>query len=122
MSRKLSIQTLIYSLLFCVVAMTGMLYYSANKMIVIADVAQDNVDISQEENSLETSQDTGEENESRLKMQESGESTNYLCVPLPEGFKAEQVQIENHYMEKQLRIFLRAFRYEFLFAPRHICK
>ena len=107
LSRKLRIQTLVYSLIFCVTAMTGMLYYSANKMIVIADVAQDSVDASQEESTLPAMSDPQKkESISQLKMQESGESTNYLCVPLPEGFKAEQVQIENHYMEKQLRVFL----------------
>lgn len=108
MSRKLRIQTLIYSLLFSVAAMAVMLYYSANKMIVIADVAQDSVDSSAENISEETLENSAkEENTSKLLMQESGESTNYLCVPLPEGFKAEQVQIENHYMEKQLRVFLK---------------
>ena len=107
MSRKLRIQTLIYSLLFSVAAMTAMLYYSANKMIVIADVAQDSVNASGDETSANVASESKEENASKLKMQESGESTNYLCVPLPEGFKAEQVQIENHYMEKQLRVFLK---------------
>ena len=107
MSRKLRIQTLIYSLLFSVASMAVMLYYSANKMIVIADVAQDSVNATYEdapEHKPEFSQK--EENASKLQMQESGESTNYLCIPLPEGFKAEQVKIENFYMNKQIKVFL----------------
>ena len=114
MSRKLRIQTLIYCLIFSVVSMAGMLYYSANKMIVIADVAQDSVDVSAADASADKTEDaTKEQNTGKLVMQESGESTNYLCVPLPEGFKAEQVQIENHYMEKKLRVFLQDAPEEF---------
>ena len=107
MSRRLRIQTLIYSLLFSIVAMGAMLYYSDNKMIVIADVAQDSVKMPGEdtEGGQATLSDVREQL-GQLSMQESGENTNYLCIPLPEGLKAEQVKIENHYMEKQLKIFL----------------
>lgn len=107
MSRKLRIQTLIFSLIFSVVSMGIMLYYSANKMIVIADVAQDSVyttDTPPVTELFET--DVLEADISRLQMQESSKSTNYLCIPLPEGFKAEQVTIENYYMDKQIKVFL----------------
>lgn len=108
MSRKLRIQTFVYSLLFCAAAIAAMLYVSANKMIVIADVAQDSVRTSQTEEDFsgQTANSGKREPSGKLLMQESGESTNYLCIPLPQGLKAEQVSIENHYMEKQLKIFL----------------
>jgi len=106
-SRKLRIQTLIYSLIFSVVSMVVMLYYSANKMVVIADVAQDSVNSNVEDVVNEQPKHSHEDdNKSKLNMQEKGESTNYLCIPLPKGFKAEQVKIENFYMERQIKIFL----------------
>lgn len=107
MSRKLRIQTLIYSLIFSIVAMTVMLYYSANKMVVIADVAQDSVNSNSENVVEEKPQHTQKgDGKSELSMQENGESTNYLCIPLPKGFKAEQVKIENYYMDRQIKVFL----------------
>lgn len=107
MSPRLRIQTLVYSLLFCATAVAAMLYASATKLIVIADVAQDSVKTSQAEDFGSQAADSGEKEPSgELLLQEKGESTNYLCIPLPQGLKAEQVIIENHYMEKQLKIFL----------------
>mgnify|MGYP003291596936 CR=1 FL=1 len=112
MSRKLRMQTLIFSLIFSVASMGIMLYYSANKMIVIADVAQDSVDTTDTDMSDTTSvtdtveTDLPETDKSQLRMQQGSKSTNYLCIPLPEGFKAEQVTIENYYMNKQIKIFL----------------
>ncbi len=107
MSRKLRIQTLIYSLIFSVVSMGVMLYYSANKMIVIADVAQDSVETIDTVHVTDKSEsNVDEEDKSQLQMQENRKSTNYLCIPLPEGFKAEQVAIENYYMDKQIKVFL----------------
>lgn len=110
MSRKLRIQTLIYSLIFSVVSMGAMLYYSANKMIVIADVAQDSVDTTNMADTATVTdipeKDVPVADVSQLRMQESSKSTNYLCIPLPEGFKAEQVTIENYYMDKQIKVFL----------------
>jgi len=109
-SRKLRIQTLIYSLLFGVFSMASMLYYSANKMIVIADVAQDSVESTESnvpDDTTQQPQTVGEaEKTKKLLLKEDGEKTNYLCIPLPKEMKAEQVKIENHYMGKQLRIFL----------------
>lgn len=108
MSRRLRIQTLIFTLIFCTFAMAAMLYYSANKMIVIADVAQDSVESFGEEHGDTSVGDMSNPkgNASGLLLQENGENTNFLCIPLPQGMKAEQVQIENHYMDKQLKIFL----------------
>lgn len=107
MSRKLRIQALIYSLLFSAAAMAVMLYYSANRMIVIADVARDSVNSSYEEDNADKAEnDFAKEDKSELRMQDDGENTNYLCIPLPEGFKAEQVKIEKYYMNKQIKVFL----------------
>lgn len=105
MSPKLRIQTLICCLLFGISTMTVMLFYSANKMIVIADVAQDAADTQKDGQEEEPADSVGRDVK-RLLLQEEEDRTNYLCIPLPAGLKAEKIQIENRYMEKQLWVFL----------------
>ncbi len=95
-----------YSLVFCVIAMTTMLYYSANKMIVIADAGQGGEAVFDDMQQLSADFDA-EESSISLTIIEDAADKDYLCIPLPAGFKAEQVKIENYYIEKKLRIFLR---------------
>lgn len=102
MSPRLRIQTLVGTLLFTVAAMTAMLYYSANKMVVIADVAQGSV----MDNTEGVHTTNAKNNAQSLLLQQGEEKTNYLCIPLPVGTKEEQIKIENHYMENQLCVFL----------------
>lgn len=102
MSLRLRIKALAGTLLFAVAAMTVMLYYSANKMVVIADVAQKSVTEAAESVHTENQKN----NAQNLLLQQGGEKTNYLCIPLPAGTKEEQIKIENHYMENQLCVFL----------------
>lgn len=105
MSPKLRIQTLVCCLLFGMATMAVMLVYSANKMIVIADVAQDAADV-QKDGQEDEPADSADADIKRLLLQEEEDRTNYLCIPLPAGLKAEKIQIENRYMEKQLWVFL----------------
>lgn len=101
-SDRLRLQTLVSSLLFGIAAMTVMLYYSSNKMVVIADVAQGST--TSEETRSPNEQKKG--NVKQLVLQQGEEKTNYLCIPLPVGTREEQIKIENHYMENQLCVFL----------------
>ncbi len=105
MSPKLRIQTLVCCLFFGISTMAVMLVYSANKMIVIADVAQDAAD-AQKDGQEEEPADSAGTDVKRLLLLEEEDRTNYLCIPLPAGLKAEKIQIENRYMEKQLWVFL----------------
>lgn len=85
-------------LVFVAVAMSAILYYSANKIIVVADVAQDEV-VQENAGSVE---DTVVDDKNHIRIDRKSQNTNYFCIPLPEGVKAEEVTIENHYMDKEL--------------------
>lgn len=106
MSFGLKIKTLICTILFGVFAMAVMLHYSANKTIVIADTAQDSESASGEEKGRAEFPENESREPGELILQENEEKTNYLCIPLPAGLKAERIRMENHYMEKQLWVFL----------------
>lgn len=106
MSFGLRIKTLVCTILFGVFAMAVMLHYAANRQIVIADIEQDSsVASGEEETEPESAENEGRE-PGELILQENEGKTNYLCIPLPAGIKAERIQMENHYMEKQLWVFL----------------
>ena len=87
--------------LFCVISMGLICYLSAGKVITITDVAQDEVH-EQETVKEKVSQGTTKS----LTFQLGDADTSYLRVPLPEGCKAENIVIENHYMDKQLWLMI----------------
>jgi len=91
--------TLVYCILFVAAAMSVMLYYAATKTVKVADLAQDEVVSSAQEGETKPTAPT-QENE--ITVNRSGENTNYFCVPMPENVKAEEVVLENHYMDKEL--------------------
>ena len=107
MSRKLRIKALLYCVVFGIVSMSAMLYVSANKKIVIADVAGDDV------TSRSTSAEDAENQTDLLNLQRTLTQEEYLCIPIPEGMQAEQVKIENHYMDRQLWVILEDTREDF---------
>lgn len=102
---KLMKRTAIYCLVFVLTAMSAMLYYCANKIIVVADVAQDEVAQNAENG------DTGEkkpvenasaEDKNHIDIDRSSQNTNYFCIPMPADVRVEEVVIENHYMDREL--------------------
>lgn len=108
MEGKMKIWIVISYVLFAVISMTGMIYYSATKEIVIQDVAQDQLAwesgqqyVAETESAKETVN-----TEKLLHFKEGSENTHFLCIPLMEGIKSEQVQIENFYMEKEMRVYI----------------
>lgn len=104
MSKGLAIRTLVSGVLFCIVSMWVMLYFADHKAISIENVAQDQV-INLNDLPLETL--NGNQNaEGSLRFRQSDEDTDYLCIPLPEGIKAENVTMENHYIDKQMWIYI----------------
>lgn len=91
----------IASAAFFVVAMGAIVALSMNKSIEIENVAQDEVAVAKPrqdevtvhaDNSLEF---------------EIDQNTDCLCIPLPEGTNPEQISIENHYMDLELRVILK---------------
>ena len=102
MTKKLRMQTVICSILFTIAAMAVMLFYSANKMVVIANATQE-----QGIATIEGEKVTGASGETnKIRFMENEDATRYLCIPLQVGTKAENIIIENHYMDKELWIFL----------------
>ncbi|MGN1146843.1 MAG: N-acetylmuramoyl-L-alanine amidase [Lachnospiraceae bacterium] len=101
MCTGLRIKTLVYALVFCATSMVCMLIFADHKAITIANVAQDQVV------SEETFQ-TGNPDEAArpLRFRQGEEDTAYLCIPLEMGIKAENVTMENHYMEKEMWIYI----------------
>lgn len=91
--------TLVYCILFVTAAMTVMLYYAATKTVRVEDLAQDEVVSSTQDEETAPAAPT-QENE--IAINRSEKSTNYFCVPMPENVKAEEVVLENHYMDKEL--------------------
>lgn len=97
---KLMIRMAIYCFVFVATAMGAMLYYSANKIIVVADVAQDDAVQSTDRNVPVAVV----EDKNRINIDRNNNNTSYFCIPLPESVRVEEVTIENHYMDGELWI------------------
>ena len=82
---------------FVAAAMGIMLHYCANKIVVVADVAQDEV-----VQAAESTDNSQAEGRNSIEIDRDRENTNYFCVPLPPDVRAEEVTIENHYMDREL--------------------
>lgn len=98
MNTRLRIWTFIFAFLFCAGSMWGMLFFAEHKAIVIGDA-------SLEEIGKEAFQ-TEEGQEQPLRFRQNGEEASALCIPLESGIKAENITIENHYMERQFWIYI----------------
>lgn len=90
--------TLVYCILFVAAAMSVMLYYASTKTVKVADLAQDEVSPAQQ---IETAPVVPAQ-EDEIVIDRSEKNTSYFCVPMPENVKAEDVVLENHYMDKEL--------------------
>lgn len=81
--------------------MTVMLMFAANKTIVIADVSQDPSGLP-----VNTVQ-PGEAAEDRtLELQEDNRIEGSIYVPLPKGIRAENVTMENRYVDRELLLYI----------------
>lgn len=89
------------SVIFSIAAMGTILYLSGGKVITISDVAQDEVQRTTSSAREEEKPDTQE-----LTFVLGESNTSYLRVPLPEECKAEDIIIENHYMDQELCVLV----------------
>ena len=98
--------TLVYCIIFVAAAMSIMLYYAATKTVGVADLAQDEVvrPAEQKEDSAPVVPAKGNE----IVIDRAAQNTNYFCIPMPESVKAEEVVLENHYMDKELWVSISA--------------
>ena len=85
--------TLILWLLLGSMSMGIMLWTAAHKTVVISA-------LSQEQGGLVTENQAERSHEMQLAMAEDRKAEREICIPLETGTKAENVVVENHYMEK----------------------
>lgn len=88
--------------IFSAVSMAAMLRLSAHKTIVITDTLQDQAGLAA--STVQT--------DLALKLQQT-ESGGSFVIPLPENVRAEDVIMENRYMEKELWIHIRSENTQF---------
>lgn len=80
--------------------MSVMLYYAATKTVGVADLAQD--EVVRPAVQKEESAPAVPVRENEIAINRTAQNTNYFCIPMPESVKAEEVVLENHYMDKEL--------------------
>ena len=95
MQDRLMKRTAVFCTVFTLTAMGVMLYFASNKIIVVADVAQDEV-VRNEQEKLEMTEDN------TILFDRSSAESEYFYIPLPETVKPEEVTVENHYMDQEL--------------------
>lgn len=100
MRLNLMKKTAVASSFFFVAAMSAILYLSFHKVVTITGVAQDEIRESTTVKQEIETEGTG----NNLIFQLGEADTSYLRVPLPSGTRAEDIVIENHYMDKELWI------------------
>ena len=97
MGKENILLTFVMWIFMCAAAMAAMLQLSANKTIVIADLPQDQAGLTA----------VAVQEEKALKLARTAEGGGSFVIPLPQGVKAEDVIMENRYMERQLWIQIR---------------
>lgn len=112
--NQLMKRTAVYTVLFACFALAAIFYYSANKIIVVADVAQDEVAQNMPEETGQSGAVTEQESlpeaplgQNSILFEQNGQEMNYFCIPLHAEVKAENVTIENHYMDKELWVSIK---------------
>lgn len=81
--------------------MTSMLLFAANKTIVIADVSQDPSGVPV--NPIQAGETAGDRT---LALQEDYEMNGSFRIPLPKGIRAENVTMENRYVDRELLLYI----------------
>ena len=102
--------------------MSVMLYYAATRTTGVADLAQEEI-VSPAQKDGNASNEPLKENE--LAIDRSARHTKYFCVPMPEAVKAEEVVLENHYMDRELWVSVssdQAKTYEEFYRTTEIVK
>ncbi len=88
-------------MLLFVVSMAGMLFLAANKTIVIVEASQE-----QDAIPLNTAPPDKEVRDSKLLLDKTYGVQGSFNIPLPKGIRAENVIMENRYMDRELRLFV----------------
>lgn len=101
--------TAVYTVLFAVCALAVIFYYSANKIVVLEDVTPGDIVQSTETAIQETAENKPDSvrDQNSIIFEQNDQEMNYFCIPLHADVKAENVMIENHYMDKELWVSIR---------------
>lgn len=113
MQKRLHRQLMICSSIFFAAAMAVMLFTVRYKGIEIQDVAQDQVILDEGTEYPEWSENPETAEKRNLNFKAVNENSEYLCIPLPEEIRAEDISVENYYMEKELWVQIRGIPEEF---------
>lgn len=103
MQHDLMKKAAVWCIVFFVFSMGFIVYLSAEKVITISDVAQDEV----QENTPAQGKVQIEEEKHVLTFVLGESDTGYLRIPIPEDCKAENVVVENHYMDQELWVLIK---------------
>lgn len=87
--------------LLCTACMAVMLLFAANKSIVIADVSPEQSGLS-----AGTEGPLWIDSDSILTMESTSGVAGSFRVPLPKGIRAENVTVENRYMDRELLLYV----------------
>lgn len=101
MYQKMLRRTTLYCFVFFMIAMTGMFYFDANKIIVIADSAATTGDMKEQTTQYQ------------LLLKNSDNENNRIIIPLEDAIMAEDVTIQNHYIDHELWIGIEGATTEF---------
>ena len=103
MLQKLMKRTAVLVCLFSMMTLGLIIGLSTTKLVTITEVAQD--EVVGTGNTI-VPQASSADSENALAF-DTETATDYLCIPLPEGSKAEEITIENHYMDQELYVLIR---------------
>lgn len=103
MLQKLMKRTAVLVCLFSMMTLGLIIGLSTTKLVTITEVAQD--EVVGTGNAI-VPQASSADSENALAF-DTETATDYLCIPLPEGSKAEEITIENHYMDQELYVLIR---------------
>ncbi|MCM1193918.1 MAG: N-acetylmuramoyl-L-alanine amidase [Butyrivibrio sp.] len=95
----------------CLTCMAVMLMFAADKAIVIADVSQDPSGVSVNPGQAGQQGETAEDK--TLVLQENDGMQGSFCVPLPKGTRAENVTMENRYVDRELLLYIQGGEEDF---------
>ncbi|MDD3368744.1 MAG: N-acetylmuramoyl-L-alanine amidase [Lachnospiraceae bacterium] len=106
--QQLMKRTVVYAMILSVAIMCMVLVYAGNRQIVITDITQ-------EQGQVKSSMTVADGK--KLSFGSAVADSKYLIIPLTETIKAEDVTIENHYMDHELWIEIQGL--ESGFFPTH---
>ena len=108
--NQLMKKTAVYTLLFAISALVVIFYYCVNEVEIVMEDSQADIvqrtDTAIQEKSNNKSNNKSEDfqDKNSIIFEQSDQEMGYFCVPLHEAVRAENVTIENHYMDKELWI------------------